>query len=85
MTQLLACCAAHIYNTSNKSIELWFKFNYKLAQLSIYEFSIVTGLACGQKPLQLLDEATKVCLRDTYFKMNEIKTTDLLRKYSKMA
>ena len=45
-----------------KSMVLWFNFDEKPTWFSIYEFSIVTGLACGQNPLELRDTATKFCL-----------------------
>ena len=66
-----------------KSMELWFNFDSKLTHFSIYEFVIVTGLRCGEKPVELRSEACKTCIRDTYFKTNAIKTSKILNKIEK--
>ena len=67
----------------NKSTELWFNFDGKPTCFSIYEFAIVMGLHCGEKPIELRSVANNTRLRETYFKINTIKTFNLLNKIKK--
>ena len=66
-----------------KSKEMWFKFDGKPARFSVYEFAVVTGLRCSELLVEVRSEACQNCLRDTYFKTNAIKTSDLLNKIQK--
>ncbi|KAL5541745.1 hypothetical protein UlMin_009455 [Ulmus minor] len=62
---------------------MWFNFDGKPARFSVYEFAVVTGLRCSELPVEVRSEACQNHLRDTYFKTNAIKTSDLLNKIQK--
>ncbi|KAL5548822.1 hypothetical protein UlMin_004053 [Ulmus minor] len=62
---------------------MWFNFNGKPARFSVYKFVVVTGLRCSELPVEVRSEACQNRLRDTYFKTNAIKTSDLLNKIQK--
>ena len=66
-----------------KSKEMWFNFDGKPAHFSVYEFAVVKGLRCSELPVEVRSEACQNHLRDTYFKTNAIKTSDLLNKIQK--